>query len=432
MYNVKEITRERSFDISELYNAIENNGYAAILAALEKPYLDINQTSSLDIEITQHSTGDKLRLRSGWTLTAHAIQLGKPILVELFLLMGANPFGGHADNNPIHLIPRDSAHYEQIKQLLRQYQYPEENSSAKTVRAIFDGPFIEALTKGDATTVARMLSEDTIYTDQCCHNIYEMAFTLAVKSKSFATVALLVERGATITDPAAQTFLQNHANEAWCKSISQLIALEKSKQLAIMKLFCVAEGNLELCRKDINQIRQQYQSQVQDLREGKNTSVRSWEDYDAMNSIVATIPPIPAMRVGQPITLSDDGGTPPRSVTPSSTPPYSYSNTQASTLFSQPQRPMPSANNLNGMASAAVLFLSVGGGITTVGLGVLLHNPHFALFAIPQLPAIAVGMITAIGMLMLASGLLLSCKAYNESSSSIETQTDSLFSQQSP
>ncbi|MCR9192173.1 MAG: hypothetical protein NXI01_05880 [Gammaproteobacteria bacterium] len=398
----------------DVYKAIVNDQYQDL--SIENLEFDINQAPSFGVRFTRQSDGQQIDIRSGWTPTGIAIQFEKPVLLELFLLMGANPFSGYLDRNPINLIPDDSPYYEQMKQLLWQYQHPGTHDPAECVdnhKIIFNGNFIEALKKGDDQTVAHMLSEGTIYTDQCCYDLQSstMAFTLAVKSKSFPTVALLVKRGATITDPAAQAFLQQYAEEPWCKSINQLLALEKAKQCAIMQLFCTAKGNLDLCRDEINHIRQQHQNKLQDLKEGKNICI-TWENYAAMIQDIENKLPNPATQTKQLVTN-----------------PYQNNPTQ---FFYIRQSTHAPNNHLKNLISATVFSLSVGGGITTIGLGVLLHNPHFALFAIPQLPTIIVGVITAIGALLLVSGLLISIRACNEYSSGINAPTNHHSSQQSP
>ena len=194
-----------------IYRAMQRNDYYALRDELKKPSFDINHWSTQAIDLPE-----KITLHSNFTPMAYAMAFENVALVELFLLMGANAYGVHSDLNPIYLINKegDPKKQAQIEQLFLQYQHPGHavDSPLKVVRPkiYFDGPFIDAIKQGDHDTVSRMLSEGFIYTDQCCHDVFSTALALAVESRSFDTVALLVERGAAISNDEVRRLLETH------------------------------------------------------------------------------------------------------------------------------------------------------------------------------------------------------------------------------
>ena len=439
-FNHRAELDQRNLGLNAAYDAIKSNDFRAFLALLREPYFDINQCASRGIQRT-----DGLTLHSDWTPMTYAIAFAKPEWVELFLLMGANPFGGHYNINPINLIDRKSKTPNSIKiaKLLWQHQYPNPIESDITPvvdnhKLLSSGPFIAAIITGDDKTVEKLLSNGVIYTDHCCHNVSNIASTLAVKSKSLSTVALLVQRGAIITEPATRQLLHAHSQEAWCQPIAALFALEKLKQIAIMELFCAAQGNLDLCRDAILQIRQQYQEKVDALKNGQPVN-DEWQDFDAMKTqILGTVNPTPSVLsiVGsvdnsfsetqrptdclqapeilniaktdcsdkdrtrsrglaagsrslnnqQPLDISKK---PNSSVTPSQS---------KDTLFSRAANgtATPLHNNQNSLKAGA-FFLAAGTMITTISLGVLLKSPTFAIFVLPQVPMFFMSIAATIG-----------------------------------
>ena len=204
--------QETHLSFAPIFRAIRYDDYSALRDELQKPSFDINQSITRDQPLREGIT-----LNEGHTPMSYAISLGEPSLVELFLLMGANPYGGHDNLNPIQLINEqvDLTTNTRIKTLLLQSQHPEqpvdESQLVNKHKFHFNGPFIEAITSGDDVTVRRMLSDGLIYTDQCCYNLISTALTLAVKSTLFNTVALLVELGATISNNEVRLLLEKHS-----------------------------------------------------------------------------------------------------------------------------------------------------------------------------------------------------------------------------
>jgi len=279
------LERETNLSLAPIYRAIGNDDYDALRGELSKASFDINQSATTGVQLPE-----KITLLDGYTSMAYAIAFGKTSLVELFLLMGANPHGGYHDLNPIHLIDKEKgnpATNAQIKKIFMQYQNPgqsidiEQHVSKHEV--YFNGPFIDAIKHGDHLTVERMLSEGLIYTDQCCHNIFSTALALAVESQSFDTVELLVQRGAAISNYQVRLLLENYSQEPWCQRIAKLLELEKQKQLTIMDLFCLAKGDLEVCREAIDDIKRQYKEKVIALKDSQAISME-WNNYSAMQT----------------------------------------------------------------------------------------------------------------------------------------------------
>jgi ankyrin repeat protein len=249
--SILEMEQRTNHTMEAMVKAIENNNYQAMLTLFEQPEFDINQYATKGCH-------------ANLTLVALAIHFKKPELVELFLLMGANPYGGHADQNPINLIDFTAltqASSSEISNLLLRYQqsnHPPDMLNIPDYDASVTDAFIAAVKAGQHATVKRMLDGGLIYTDQCRFDIIDTAFALAVESGCYKTVALLLQRGAAISDAQVRAHLDQNKTNTRYKGINQLIRLEKQKQTDIMFNFVSEWGNLETCRAPIHTIRETY------------------------------------------------------------------------------------------------------------------------------------------------------------------------------
>lgn len=115
-----EMIQETHLSFAPIYIAIRDDNYFALRDELQKPSFDINQSITCDQPLQD------ITLNYGHTPMSYAISLGKPSLVELFLLMRANPYGGYFNLNPIELINEqvDLTTNARIETLLSQYQHP--------------------------------------------------------------------------------------------------------------------------------------------------------------------------------------------------------------------------------------------------------------------------------------------------------------------
>ena len=306
------LERETNLSLAPIYRAIGNDDYDTLRGELSKASFDINQSATTGVTLPE-----KITLLEGYTPMTYAIAFGKASLVELFLLMGANPHGGHHDLNPIHLIDEkkgNPATNARIKKIFMQYQNPDQSidieQNVSKHEIYFNGQFIDAIKQGDHLTVEKMLSEGLIYTDQCCHNLVSTALALSVESQSFDTVALLVQRGAAISNYQVRLLLEKHSQEPWCQRIARLLELEKQKQLTIMDLFCLGKGDLEVCREAIDDIKRQYKEKVIALKDSQAISME-WNNYSAMQTRILSKNELSTR--ANPRTLQrikcDDGGS---------------------------------------------------------------------------------------------------------------------------
>ena len=198
----------------------------------------------------------------------------KAALVELFLLMNANPFSpssvtGTAFQHAERLPPL-SKERERIFQLL--------GIEPKRIQPDESVAFIKAVEEENIALVRKMLTEGFPYSDSSC---YSTRFTLlhhAVITGCFEIVVELVRRGAMIQDQTMVEWLQNEAAAAKqarlpsrLDPVRKLFELEKERQLSIFKAFCEAPGNspeekLESCRSDIVFQNQFFERNLQRLR----------------------------------------------------------------------------------------------------------------------------------------------------------------------
>ncbi|KTC76839.1 ankyrin repeat domain-containing protein [Legionella brunensis] len=240
--------------IHELSERITQDDYEEILKLVKNPETDINQAG-----------------RNQWTPLHCTILHNKPALLELFLLMGANPYGKNAIGTPKKHAELLDNPDEILKRLPKQTTTPPCDKDT----------FMEAIKNGNADFIKEMLSKGFVYDDNDVSfgNFEFTGLGIAVQTGSFEVVELLVRQGSMIQDAALQDWLKKQGDRADLKQINQLLQLEKQKQIQIMEVFCAAKGEsaeekLDACRKEIDNIKLNFD----DIVNGMKQSVLSEEN----------------------------------------------------------------------------------------------------------------------------------------------------------
>jgi hypothetical protein len=259
--SILEMEQRTNHTMEAMVTAVEQDNYRALFTLCQQPEFDINQYATTGI-YADH------------TLVAVAIRLHKPVLVELFLMMGANPYGGHGSSNPISLIDLTTQERNvgvEMQNLLLDYQalthahatlHMSDSNQMPDYDTSKTEPFITAIQKGQHVTVKRMLDEGLIYTDQCRFSITKIAIALAVESGHYKTVALLLKRGAAISNAEVRAHLEQNKRNTRYRGINQLLRLEKQKQTHIMFEFMLNDCDIKACRTSIRTISETYNNHM--------------------------------------------------------------------------------------------------------------------------------------------------------------------------
>ncbi len=282
----------------KLYDAIKEDNYRELVEIFTAPEFDINQFS-----IDGYYKGISIEGNLSYINSAmsYAISLGKTSLVELFLLMGANPYqAGNPTSTPIANINDANIKPEDKELMLSIFKkQPNINSNFCSINKInfsneqilyIDKNFMDEIFRDNHKILQSKLS-NIRYTDACCnYNYHYTALVSAILSTSITTVKLFIDRGAIISNACVRKYLKEFAEESWIKPIAKLLQLEKERQITIMKIFALYKGNIDDCRDYIIEFNKKHKEQTNILTETKNPNLQWDAVYEANSIILNTIP----------------------------------------------------------------------------------------------------------------------------------------------
>jgi ankyrin repeat protein len=254
---------DRDYFIDAINKYIDADDYDKILQLIRNPGYSINVHGS----------------RNNWTALHFAIEHNKLHLVELFLLMKANPYQPVSGNN---YSPRKHAKLPKKlntegvaipnPEIIKLFPDPKANPEMTDydLREDLKNEFINKIKKKDVDVVEDMLSKGFEYNDFSHYEGRDSALEIAIKTGSFEIAVKLVKIGAITTDPQLNEWLSDHAHQPGIKPFINLLQWEKQKQIQMVEAFCNAPGKtgeekLNAARQSIYDIQKKFDSDVQKL-----------------------------------------------------------------------------------------------------------------------------------------------------------------------